>query len=243
MKIVIYTALIGNYDNLIEPGFNSNDIDFVCFSDQKIKSKNWDVRNAELNKMQTATHLNRFYKMNPHKFFPDYDVSIYVDSNIFIKSDISDFIKKSLAKHLIAAPRHLLRECIYDEAEVLKIQGRASVDTVNLQINRYKKEGMPSNFGLCEMNIIFRWHNHPNVINLMECWYKEFSKGVKRDQLSFFYCVWKLKMQDSIKHLSISSRKRNDYFMAVPHLNERIAKKILYKIKILCLRLKRKIKL
>lgn len=243
MKVVIYTALIGNYDRLIEPNFNSNDIDFVCFTDQNINSKIWDIRNIEPVEELTPTQLNRFYKMNPHKLFPDYEVSVYVDSNIFIKSDFYRFISLSLENHLIAAPCHLLRNCIYEESEVITSQGRANLMQVTDQMNRYRKEGLPSNIGLCEMNIIIRLHNHPDVISLMELWHDEFSKGVKRDQLSFFYCVWKLNMLDKIKSLNINSRRKNKYFMAIPHLNENFLKKTFYYINMFYMRIGRKIKL
>jgi len=34
-KLVVYTALFGDYDNLIEPKEKFEGCDFICFTDQK----------------------------------------------------------------------------------------------------------------------------------------------------------------------------------------------------------------
>ena len=43
---VIYTAIIGGYDELIEPSFKPKGWDFICFSDRPLKSKTWKVLSA-----------------------------------------------------------------------------------------------------------------------------------------------------------------------------------------------------
>ena len=35
MKKVIYTAIFGDYDNLVEPYFKQDGIDFICFTDNR----------------------------------------------------------------------------------------------------------------------------------------------------------------------------------------------------------------
>ena len=41
-KIVIYTAIFGNYEGLIpQPKFTG--VDYICFTDQPIKSTSWKV--------------------------------------------------------------------------------------------------------------------------------------------------------------------------------------------------------
>jgi hypothetical protein len=62
------------------------------------------------------------------------------------------------------------------------------------QVNKYKEEGFPKNFGLVQSGIIFRKHNDTSCIKLMEAWWKELEVESHRDQLSFNYAVWKTKV-------------------------------------------------
>ena len=43
-KICIYTCIIGEYDYLITPKYIRDDIDYVCYTDQNIKSEIWEIR-------------------------------------------------------------------------------------------------------------------------------------------------------------------------------------------------------
>ena len=44
MSKVIYTAIIGGYDTLVEPDYKPEGWDFVCFTDNDIESKTWQIR-------------------------------------------------------------------------------------------------------------------------------------------------------------------------------------------------------
>ena len=37
MSKVIYTAIIGGYDELVEPDYKPEDWDFVCFTDRELE--------------------------------------------------------------------------------------------------------------------------------------------------------------------------------------------------------------
>ena len=44
-KVIIYTAIFGGYDELVEPDYIPEDCDFVCFTDSThFKSDVWDIR-------------------------------------------------------------------------------------------------------------------------------------------------------------------------------------------------------
>ena len=43
MSKVVYTAIIGGYDTLVEPTYKPKGWDFVCFSDRDLKSDNWEI--------------------------------------------------------------------------------------------------------------------------------------------------------------------------------------------------------
>jgi hypothetical protein len=66
-------------------------------------------------------------------------------------------------------------------------------ENVKPQMERYKEEGFPTDYGLLQSNIIIRKHNEPDCVRLMEAWSEEVMNGSHRDQLSFNYCCWKNK--------------------------------------------------
>ena len=59
------------------------------------------------------------------------------------------------------------------------------------EMDRYKKEGFPEDYGLLQSNIMFRKHNKEDCIKLMETWSNEVVNNSHRDQLSFNYALWK----------------------------------------------------
>ena len=64
-------------------------------------------------------------------------------------------------------------------------------ENVDPQIERYRKEGFPKNYGLLQSNIMLRKHNEEDCVRFMEQWFEELKNGSHRDQLSFNYVAWK----------------------------------------------------
>ena len=71
--------------------------------------------------------------------------------------------------------------------------GKDKSEITKPQMERYKKEGFPEEYGLLQSNIMLRKHNNADCIKLMEDWFKELKNGSHRDQLSFNYVSWKNK--------------------------------------------------
>lgn len=190
-KFVVYTAIFGDYDDLIEPKEKYKGCDFICFTDQtQLKSHIWEIRlipDIDL----PPNIMNRKYKILTHEFLSDYSQSLYVDANIFIIANPLELAKKYLNKYDIAIPMHQQRDCIYQEAEVVIQIKKANFEEVEKQMIFYKNQGYPHKFGLTENNIIFRNHINKNIIELMENWFNELKKFSKRDQLSLMYLIWK----------------------------------------------------
>ncbi len=190
-KLVVYTALFGNYDDLIEPKEKFEECDFICFTDQKhLISDIWEIRYIEECEMP-SNMMNRKYKILPHLFLSEYEYSLYVDANISILKNPSDLANKYLSKYDMAVPKHFARNCIYEEAKECVILGKTKYDETQKQIEKYKKDGFTVNFGLGENNILLRKHNSEKVIKLMNDWWNELNTQTKRDQLSLAYVLWK----------------------------------------------------
>lgn len=223
-KLVIYTALFGDYDKLIDPKEKYSGCDFVCFTDQKkLKSKIWKI--VLIDKCDLEPNMmNRKYKILPHNFLYKYDKSLYIDSNIRMLSDPTELFNIYLSNDIIAVPNHGRRNCIYEEANKVIQVNKAPSEIVLNQIKYYKSLNYPKQNGLFEMNIIFRQHNNTHAIKIMNDWWDQINTHSQRDQLSFCYVLWNNNTQ--VKTINESSRKINKYFWADCHKFESRKSKI-----------------
>ena len=207
-KKVIYTCITGGYDSIIEPTYVTADFDYICFTDNtSIKSNVWEIRPLpKETEGLSQVKQQRFVKINPHLFLSEYDLSIWVDGNVGIESNLNEFLRKTLKDDIsVYVPKHPSRDCIYKEARVVIAMGKDKAINVNPQVERYKQEGFPKSYGLLQSNIMLRKHNNEDCIRLMEDWFKEIKNGSHRDQLSFNYACWKN------KDIKISYLEKNIY--------------------------------
>lgn len=192
-RICIYTTVSGDCDVIRQPSFINPEIDFFVFSDSNEEQKlpnpwqrlpmDFFLRNPRVS--------SRYYKLLPHKFFHDYDISMWVDANFLIKKDPSSFIYSCLRDNNMAFFLHQDRNCIYKEAETVIKNKMEHEAMVTKQMERYKDEGYPAENGLICGTIIMRRHNETSVIKAMEDWWQEVSNYSQRDQLSANYVFWK----------------------------------------------------
>ena len=206
MKKVIYTTIIGKYDILEEPSFIPEGYDFICFTDQKINKPNsiWEIRQV-LPLYKDNTRTARKYKILPHRFLPEYDISIWTDGNELVVGDINKLQEKYLKNKNMAIYNHMScwdkRDCIYEEAKAIFSLGNQNNNwkddpsIITKQMERYVNEQYPPNNGLIVSGVMFRKHNKKDIIDCMETWWTELKYGSKRDQLSFNYAAWKCNTQ------------------------------------------------
>lgn len=219
-KIVVYTAISGDYDVLKTPEYITDNCDYICFTDNpKLKSEVWTIKPfPEFAVTLDRVRRCRYVKIMPHVLFPDYQYSIWVDGDIDIIGNINELIDRyfSNPNNELVTFKHPERDCIYAEAEVCKKFLKDDIEIINKQISRYKKLGMPEHQGLIESGVILRKHNNQSVINLMEAWWSEVKNFSRRDQLSFNFVAWKYNF--SYSTLEGSCRDgNNDYFRIRMH--------------------------
>ncbi|CAM8483525.1 DUF616 domain-containing protein [Escherichia coli] len=218
-KYVIYTGIFGGYDHLIEPQVELHEnIHLVCFTNNpELTSKKWKV--IMIGDDNISDHmLNRKVKVLPHLFLQDYEYSLYVDGNIFLKNNFLNFFERYCkGEFLMALPRHLDRYCIYEEAKICILQKKDNVSLINKQMDFYQSQGYPKNNGLYENNILLRKHNDDLIRKIMEDWWEQLNTWSKRDQLSLCYVFWNHKFTPQI--LIESSRISNKYFDIELHSN------------------------
>ncbi len=182
MKKVVYTVLLGNY-KLNEPVYINKDWTLVCFTDQNIQSKNWSIV-----KIEGRRKKSREIKIRCDKYL-DFDISLYIDAKFTIKCNLDDFVKKNLQTD-IAVMKHNKRICSYSEGHFCIKIGKDKEETILKQLEHYKDDGFPKNFGLYAPGIMIR-KNTKEVNRFMKLWYDEVSKYSYRDIISFSYVLWK----------------------------------------------------
>ena len=199
-RIAVYTCIVGGYDELRQPRVIDPQCDYFCLSMEKPVNPGayrWiDITEyIEEDIRGDNTRINRFFKMHPHLFFSDYKYSIYYDGSFEIIKSIAGLVHKigncGVALYGEGGYGDL---DIYGEAALVVASGRTSGDdkeTIIKQISRYIREGFPRNFGSAANGAIVREHGNPVCIKIMETWWHEVQNESRRDQLSFWYSVWK----------------------------------------------------
>lgn len=221
MKIAVYTCITGGYDSVKNISTQNNtDIDFICFTDNPnndFKPSNWTFRNIPQDLIQLSkVKQQRLIKILPHKYLPEYDISLWIDGNIEIIGDVYEFIKQyDLNKYSLFTRKHPGRKCIYEEAKAVLNLKKDTKETVECQLCKYREQGFPPNFGLEETNVILRNHKDVNCKMLCNMWAKEIVSGSHRDQLSFDYCRWKNDFK--IGYLNAPNLMKNKYFRLERH--------------------------
>ena len=203
--LVVYTAIIGKYDTLKDPEFITPYCDYVCFTDQDLTSDVWEIRKV-IPLYEDNTRTARKYKALPHRFLPEYHISIWVDGNIRIVGNAWDYVKKVLDGRLMVTHNHMdcydKRNCVYQEANAIFQLGQQNGGKfkdnpiiIKSQMERYIADGYPSNNTLVFTCTVIRHHTHPEIERFNERWWQEMKYGSKRDQLSCNYSAWKTKTE------------------------------------------------
>jgi len=196
-KIVVYTCITGGYDNILEPSFVTPGVDYICFTDNmSMKTKRWKLRPIPTELAgYSKVKQQRGVKILAHRYLSDYDISIWVDGVVDVRGNIKDFLKPfDFDTYSVFIPEHPARKCLYKEIDacikIKKLKGD-EIALAKKQLERYRAEKFPENYGLVQTNVMIRKHNDQYSKDLMEKWWSELKDYSHRDQLSFNYALWK----------------------------------------------------
>lgn len=132
----------------------------------------------------------------PHYLLPNYELSIWVDGNIEILSDLTSLfdVYPFSRDRPIGFFTHNRRNCIYEEGQEVIRTGKVPDKAVKEQLAIYRTQNYPANNGLVSGAVILRQHHSPGSIQLMNDWWKEIDTYTVRDQLSINFVMWKNKI-------------------------------------------------
>ena len=220
LKKVVYTAIYGNKDILKNPLFVNDDFDYICFTDNKnLKSDVWKIVYKE-SIHKDSVRSAKIFKVKPHEYFQNYDISLWIDANFIIKNNLNSFLAKSnyLEKTNMMLFQHDQgRNCVYNEAEVLTRDDKDDPDIIKRQMEKYKNDNYPVDRGLSANSIMLKKHNERDIIDLSNMWWEEIVNFSRRDQLSLYYCIWKLNIKHYLLRYPNVDIRNNQWFQWLPH--------------------------
>ena len=195
-KLAIYTCITGDYDNVVEPMYCNENIDYLLFTNnKKLKSNKWKVVYLDNKKNLYNVMLNRYVKMHPFEYLKNYDYSIYIDGNIRIYADISCYIEKINSKYGLALSMHSTRNKLSDEAKACMMLKKGNTEEIENELKRFMNEGMPDEYGLLEAPVIATNLKSELAQKIFDEWWDCFSNSkAYRDQIFLPYVLWKRKI-------------------------------------------------
>jgi len=240
MRVAIYTAIFGGYDELKEPPAQDVACDFICFSDAPWVRRHsaWRMVRVRTDRTLHPRMQAKRYKLMSHEVFPDgrlafrydpvsalsfsrprYDATIWVDASLSLRSTgFASDITCSIGGTSWAMFAHPDRDCIFEEAAVsagmLKYRGLPLEE----QVACYGRRGIQAHSGLHACTVIARKEPLPAMLRRAnELWWAENVKWTWQDQLSLPFVLHQLGIGvDRIP----GNLWRNDWFDWIPHKSE-----------------------
>lgn len=191
-RVAMVTAITGGFDPLIIHESLSNDIDYICFSNDPLPDGYglYDVRVAPYDHSDVR-RIARFVKTNLVHLLPEYDTILWIDGNLQLTAPIGGLIAQMKERGFsIAAIPHPIRSSVQEEAEVAIRSGLDDPEVIRAQMEKYAMldPGLASE-RLIESNFMIFDVTDARVAQVTDLWWAEINTHSKRDQLSLNYAL------------------------------------------------------
>ena len=211
---VVYTCIYGDYDDLKEPTVISDGWDYICFTDQELKSKTWKIVKE---KPHTDNRLAcRMMWTYPYDYLKEYDIALIIGAQIQIKTDLNIYLDMFCDLDKFNVFNHPDRQCVYQEGLEIALRNKDNWDKVFDTLKKYKYIGMPRNNGLYATGVIIRDLKNETIREFCKHWRNQLFFGSFRDQLSLALCVWKYDFINNLNLLDFN-HLYGEYFKIKKH--------------------------
>jgi len=211
--VLVYSAVFGNYDEVREPLEPGR---YRLYTDGRAP---WGWKEYHQPPTNAPRKMARWWKVAGMP--TDAMFTVWLDGCLQLLVEPDLLVQKWLIDERadIALFAHPVRDCLYQEAKVVKSKAKDFPATVDAQMERYAVKGFPRHFGLGETPVLVR-RNTPAVRAFNLKWWRELEEGSLRDQLSFDYVRWL--MGDAIKVNLVDGggawrRRQHDWVRGYPH--------------------------
>ena len=191
---VVYTVVVGGYDDVLQPLVVDDRFDYVLFTDNNNifegdRDGVWKIRKIDYRDEDNA-RMSRYPKMHPEELLFEYEASLYIDANIQI---IGEWVYErfmELYDKGVEWGGIWLRNSVYDESLYVLLSGFDKGKRVLEWSHRLRFENFPREYDSYENNVIFR-RNCISVKAVNEYWWTMYLSNVRRDQLYLSYAFWR----------------------------------------------------
>jgi hypothetical protein len=231
VRKAVITYIIDGYDTLKDPAAATPGWDYLCLSDDGLKSEIWRpvALNGRPRGVDSPKRKSSLIKIQHYDYVGgDYDLCITLDGSMQINCDLDAFLNEFWSEDLdISLVAHPDRDCLYDEADAVLQNELDDPEIVRRQIARYSEHGFPRRYGLYESRLMIKNNRSKRLRSVCDCWAAEYRLGSRRDQLSLTYAIWKDEIisGESLRIRSFDSREAfqsRELFRIVEHVGSRL---------------------
>jgi hypothetical protein len=200
-KLVIFTCITNDYDEISKDNYYDPDVRYVCFLDRSVVNPLWRVKKwvkdfdkfpvefvwLNLN-IKCPKRMASYVKINAHLFFPEGTHTVWVDGCYKLTKEFVDFSLKCFPFTVL---RHPLRYTYYDQVCEGFLSGLISYEQVKTFTEKIKED----NYDFTEYSsplgtVVWRTVND-QTINFNKHWWNYYSMGPNRDPLSLDAAIQK----------------------------------------------------
>jgi GT2 family glycosyltransferase/glycosyltransferase involved in cell wall biosynthesis len=188
-RVAVFTAIAAGYDSVKPPANLDPRLDYILFTDAPVPDIGvWDVRPMTYHHAEPARSA-RYVKTHPHVLLADYDIAVWLDSNLMIAGNLWPFVERFLASgEKIGAIPHPFRTTLYDEVTACARQAKADPQEMHEQAARYASLGF-THEDLMETGFMVFDLRATEVSHFLNAWWSEIDRHTHRDQLSVNFAL------------------------------------------------------
>lgn len=216
-RIAIYRAMFGNYDRAPWDLFIHPNIDYFFFTDNKeIVLPNYQV--IVFDECETPVLNNRHLKIVSHDALADYDLTIYIDTNIAICRDLMPLINKFWGSQMeFGLFRHPWNKNVEQEYHECVSVKKTSDQAVRSELAYYDEMAVTPQIPHTDNSIILRRRLVNKSQEAMAAWFALVKEYSGRDQISFPFIRSMFRLREFVYNFSPRDTL-NPYFVVLPHL-------------------------
>lgn len=191
MKRVVYTAVFGGYERILEqPASSDTSIDFVCFTDRPVTlDGSWHVEIVNPLIPWDAARSVRALKSIGHPALRQYDQSLWIDNRILIKQAPDELFDSWLHQHDIALARHSYRATVLDEFKIVLSSSLDDPSRVREQLSFFEKHAPDVLTQQPYWGAMIARNHNDATRDAMRTWLDLILRHSRRDQLSVNYAL------------------------------------------------------
>jgi hypothetical protein len=178
MKVVLYTALYGNYHSKFN-ALPDLGIDAYAFTDNPdAAAPGWETVVVPFPDKDMHPRMQaKWFKMHPHELFPDYNVSIWLDAGWHVTNHnlVSEMLPYVERTNLCFFPHPRNKNLLNELYETMGLEKYKMLPCPS-QVAEYYADGYKDENGIVECTSLLRCHNFINVQNFNEAWWRECRK-------------------------------------------------------------------